>query len=222
MRHRTALLPFIAIMALQACSQSKFTQQSYNFPIPVEAPPTVTMRDKAERQAKEREQLLGDPYKGGTKLVVDLKQLTDEEWRYPLPGAKVLSPYGNSRPGHRHSGVDLKTKPKDKILAAFDGIVTMSQPFAGYGNCVIIRHTNGLETLYSHNVKNLVKVGEHVKAGQVIALTGRTGRATTEHLHFEVRVAGKHYNPNLVFDHDTKQLRRNKLTFFKKGGVKTH
>ena len=213
-------MPLLAIMALQACSQSKFTQQPYTFPVPLEAPSTVTMRDQAEQQAKERERMLADPYNGGTKLVVDLKHLTDEEWCYPLPGAKVLSPYGNSRPGHRHSGVDLKTKPKDKILAAFDGIVTMSQPFAGYGNCVIIRHASGLETLYSHNVKNLVKVGQHVKAGQVVALTGRTGQATTEHLHFEVRVAGKHYDPALIFDYNHRTLRRHRLQFTKKGGAK--
>lgn len=213
-------MPLLAIMALQACSQSKFTQQPYTFPVPLEAPSTVTMRDQAEQQAKERERMLGDPCNGGTKLVVDLKHLTDEEWCYPLPGAKVLSPYGNSRPGHRHSGVDLKTKPRDKILAAFDGIVTMSQPFAGYGNCVIIRHASGLETLYSHNVKNLVKVGQHVKAGQVVALTGRTGQATTEHLHFEVRVAGKHYDPALIFDYNHCTLRRHRLQFTKKGGAK--
>ena len=178
------------------------------------------MRDQAEQQVKEREEMLGDPYKGGTKLVVDLNQLTDEEWCYPLPGAKVLSPFGNIRPGHRHSGVDLKTKPNDNIYAAFDGVVKMSQSFFGYGKCIILRHANGLETLYSHNVKNLVKVGEHVKAGQVIALTGRTGQATTEHLHFEVRVAGKHYDPALIFDYTHRTLRRHRLQFTKNGGAK--
>ena len=119
---------------------------------------------------------------------------------YPLPGAKVISPYKNNRGSHRHTGVDLKTKPNDPIYAVFDGVVTMSKSYYGYGNCIIIRHDNGMETLYSHNSKNLVKEGERVKCGQQIALTGRTGRATTEHLHFELRKNGKPQNPTALLD----------------------
>lgn len=172
-----------------------------------------------ELKAEEAKAILNrDPFGGSTKFTLDLSAINDGEWCYPLPKAKVISPYG-SRNRRRHSGVDLKTKPNDEILAAFDGVVTMSQPFAGYGNCIILRHANGLETLYSHNSKNLVKVGDHVKVGQKIALTGRTGRATTEHLHFEVRVNGKHYNPNILFDHATKKIHKHKLVFTKGGGV---
>ena len=114
---------------------------------------------------------------------------------YPLPGAKVISPYKNNRGSHRHTGVDLKTKPNDTIYAVFDGVVTMSKSYYGYGKCIIIKHADGTETLYSHNSKNYVKEGEKVKGGQKIALTGKTGRATTEHLHFEVRKNGKPVNP---------------------------
>lgn len=129
-----------------------------------------------------------------------------QHWCYPLPGAKVISPYG-ARGGRSHSGTDLKTKPNDNILAAFDGEVVFSGNYYGYGNLVRIKHANGLETYYSHNSKNLVKQGDHVKAGDVIALTGRTGRATTEHLHFETRINGQHVNSNRFFDHTTHQLR---------------
>ena len=66
----------------------------------------------------------------------------------------------------------------------------MSAPHYGYGNCIVIKHAEGLETLYSHQSKNLVKVGQKVKAGELIGLTGRTGRATTPHLHFEVKWNG--------------------------------
>lgn len=120
-------------------------------------------------------------------------------WSFPLPGAKVISPYGR-RGGRRHTGVDLKTVNRDNILAAFDGEVVFSGPFSGYGNLVRIRHANGLETYYSHNSKNLVKVGDHVKAGDIIALTGQTGRASTPHLHFETRVGGQPVNPATYFD----------------------
>ena len=129
-----------------------------------------------------------------------------QNWCYPLPGAKVISPYGG-RGGRTHSGTDLKTKANDNILAAFDGEVVFSGSYYGYGNLIRIKHANGLETYYSHNSKNLVKVGDRVKAGDVIALTGRTGRATTEHLHFETRINGQHVNSNRFFNHDTHQLR---------------
>ena len=119
---------------------------------------------------------------------------------YPLPGAKVISSYHNNRGGHRHTGVDLKTRPNDPIYAVFDGVGTMSKSYYGYGNCIIIRHDNGMETLYSHNSKNLVKEGDRVKCGQQIALTGRTGRATTEHLHVELRKNGKPQNPNSLLE----------------------
>jgi murein DD-endopeptidase MepM/ murein hydrolase activator NlpD len=129
-------------------------------------------------------------------------------WAYPLLGAKVISPFG-SRGGRRHTGVDLKTVNKDEIHAAFDGEVVFSGPFSGYGNLVRLRHNNGLETYYSHNSKNLVKVGERVKAGQVIALIGQTGRASTPHLHFETRIGGQPVNPNRFFDHSTYSIRMN-------------
>lgn len=127
-------------------------------------------------------------------------------WSYPLPEAKVISPFGG-RHGRRHSGTDLKTYPNDSIFAAFDGEVVFSGPYYAYGNLVRIKHSNGLETYYSHNSQNLVKAGDRVKAGQVVALTGRTGRATTEHLHFETRVNGRSVNSSKFFDHVNHTLR---------------
>lgn len=157
-----------------------------------------------------------NPFGRGSKFTLHLSSIPDGEWCYPLPKARLISRYGG-RNGRRHTGVDLKTKPNDPIYAAFDGVVIMSQVYSGYGNCIVIRHLNGLETLYSHNSKNLVKVGQNVKCGQKIALTGRTGRATTEHLHFEVRVNGRPYNPDLFFNHVTYRLRNESITFYKNG-----
>ena len=136
-------------------------------------------------------------------MVINLAELDPSTWAYPLPGSHVISPFGGRR---GHSGVDIKTVPNDKILAAFDGEVTRSEMYYGYGNCIRIKHANGLETLYSHQSKNLVKVGQRVKAGQVIGLTGRTGRATTEHLHFELFYAGRRYDPAFIFNHSNHSL----------------
>lgn len=169
--------------------------------------------DNAKSKTDEKD-LNKNPFEKSNEYKMNLAHFKPEEWSYPLPGSKVISPYGGKR---RHSGVDIKTVPNDKILAAFDGKVTMSRPYAGYGNCIVIKHANGLETLYSHQSKNLVKVGETVKAGQVIGLTGRTGRATTEHLHFEVKFMGKHFNPAIIFDHLNRSLRQDMVVFTKSG-----
>ena len=152
------------------------------------------------------------------RYVVNFAAMSPKDWCYPLPGAKVISPYGG-RNRRGHSGVDIKTKPADDIFAAFDGVVTMSESYYGYGKCIIIRHAFGIETLYSHNKKNLVKVGDHVKAGQKIALTGQTGRATTPHLHFEGRLGGRPFDPAILWDHNTHTLRLETFTFYKDGRV---
>ena len=143
--------------------------------------------------------LAGSLWPINQSLETNSKKATSLQWRFPLPGAKVISPYGK-RGKRIHSGVDIKTKDRDSIYAAFDGEVVFSKPYYGYGNLIRIRHANGLETCYSHNSENLVKEGQHVKAGQVIALVGQTGRATTPHLHFEIRVNGKARNPADYFD----------------------
>ena len=129
----------------------------------------------------------------------------------------MISPYGR-RGGRSHTGVDIKTRPNDNILAAFDGVVTMSQRYAAYGNLIKIRHERGLETWYSHNSKNLVSVGDRVKAGQVIALTGQTGRASTAHLHFELRLNGAAQNPSLLFDHVAHKVKEDVYENFLKTG----
>lgn len=152
-------------------------------------------------------------------FAIHLDSLADNEYAFPLPGAKVISPYGSRR---GHSGVDLKTCANDTILAAFSGVVRMAKPYSAYGNVIVVRHPSGLETIYSHNVRNLVKSGDYVIAGQPIALTGRTGRASTEHLHFETRINGQHFNPNLIFNLKDRTLRKIPVRCTKSGkGIST-
>lgn len=161
---------------------------------------------------------VNDPFTITNTFLLDLEKIEEHAWAYPLPDARVISPYGGAR---RHSGVDLKTKPNDEIYAAFDGEVVASGPYYGYGNCIRIKHAYGLETLYSHQSKNMVKKGDKVKAGQVIGLTGRTGRATTEHLHFEVSFDGKRLDPAIIFDHSNHKLKAATLHLTKGKGVKS-
>ena len=160
---------------------------------------------------------VNDPFVLTNTFELDLQKIEAEHWAYPLPGAKVISPYGGKR---RHSGVDLKTRPNDEIVAAFDGVVIASGPYYGYGNCIRIKHAFGFETLYSHQSRNMVKKGDKVKAGQVIGLTGRTGRATTEHLHFEMSFDGKRFDPAMIFDHANRKLKTSTLQLSKGKSLK--
>lgn len=173
----------------------------------------VSVIDNSDKQSKEGKNI--GPSDNESKI--DFTDFAKSEWSYPLPESHVISPFGGAR---NHSGVDLKTHPNDNICAAFDGVVTMSGNYFGYGNCIRIKHNNGLETLYGHQSRNLVKCGDKVKAGQVIGLTGRTGRATTEHLHFEMFFKGHRLNPSSVFDYDNKSLQQVSL-LIKNGVVKT-
>jgi murein DD-endopeptidase MepM/ murein hydrolase activator NlpD len=92
---------------------------------------------------------------------------------------------------HGYNGVDLAAPTGTAIVAAADGVVILNRTGwgGGYGNHIAIAHDNGTQTLYAHNSKNLVTVGEHVNQGQTIALIGSTGRSTGPHVHFEVRGA---------------------------------
>ncbi len=120
-------------------------------------------------------------------------------FHFPLNAGHLTSPYG-WRKKRMHAGVDIKAYRGDNIYAVFDGVVRMSKYHTAFGNVVVIRHYNGLETLYAHASQRKVEVNDKVKAGDVIALAGRTGRATGDHLHFEVRVSGQHINPQLLLD----------------------
>ena len=105
-----------------------------------------------------------------------------------------------------HSGVDIKLESGDPVSVAFDGVVRMARKYSGYGNCVVVRHFNGLETLYAHLSKIIVKVNEQVKAGDIIGLGGHTGHATCNHLHFETRFQGKAFNPKELINFDNYSL----------------
>ena len=97
--------------------------------------------------------------------------------------------------GRGHRGVDIASPYGSDIYAAMDGVVTFSGTKGAYGRCIIIKHSDGLETLYSHNSRNLVKVGEIVSAGELIAKVGATGNATGNHLHFSVMLNGEMVDP---------------------------
>ena len=145
------------------------------------------------------------------------KVLDVRHYVMPIKGNYVTSRYGY-RPqfGRTHKGIDLRSAIGDTVYSAFSGRVRLTRfDRGGYGFYVIVRHENGLETIYGHLSRFLVKPDQYVKAGQPIALSGNTGRSTGPHLHFETRFMGYAINPEAIFDFANRCTHTDSYTFSK-------
>lgn len=157
-------------------------------------------------------------------LVIDLVDSTNG-YHTPYKPSPIRSRYGPRR-GRAHQGVDLALKAGEKIYATFSGRVRISQyNKGGYGNLVIIRHDNGLETFYGHLSERMVEPNQWVEAGQVIGLGGSTGRSTGPHLHFETRYYGQSFDPERLIDfksgtlcRETFLLKRSYFSIYSRAG----
>lgn len=133
-------------------------------------------------------------------------------WNMPLEKIVLTSRFGYRR-GRWHYGSDLDLHTGDMVHAAFDGIVRISSYNRyGYGNYIVIRHKNGLETLYGHLSKSLVKVGQEVRSGELIGLGGNTGRSFGSHLHYEVRYRGAAFDPEHMYDFSSGKIKNRTFT----------
>ena len=110
----------------------------------------------------------------------------------------ITSNFGD---GRNHSGMDIDLQVWDTVVAAFDGVVRIARTHGGYGRVVVVRHYNGLETLYAHLHRIKVKIGQKVKAGELVGLGGSSGHSSGSHLHFEARFKGKPLNPRNFIDY---------------------
>jgi murein DD-endopeptidase MepM/ murein hydrolase activator NlpD len=132
--------------------------------------------------------------------VPDSFRIDLRDFCMPTPSRVITSNFG-ARWGRQHKGLDIKVYIGDTIRAAFSGKVRIVRYEArGYGKYVVIRHPNGLETIYGHMSKQLVEEDQDVRAGDPIGLGGNTGRSTGSHLHFETRLCGLALNPAIMFD----------------------
>lgn len=155
--------------------------------------------------------ILGSNFMIPESYTIDLSDFV-----MPTNSRKVTSDFGE-RWGRVHKGLDIKVNIGDSIGAAFDGKVRVVKYEAGYGRYIVIRHYNGLETVYGHLSKQLVEEGQNVSAGDIIGLGGNTGRSYGSHLHFETRFLGIALDPSDMFDFpnqdivtDTYVFRKNK------------
>ena len=134
-----------------------------------------------------------------TKDTSHIKLLHDScDFHSPWTG-RITSSYG-WRKNRPHYGVDIKLNTGDSVKSAFEGMIRVSKYSKSYGNVIVVRHQNGLETLYAHLSKRTVKAGEVIEAGKTIGLGGNTGRSFGSHLHFETRYLGEPINPMDVFE----------------------
>ncbi len=142
--------------------------------------------------------------------------LVDDKSQYCCPNpTAVFSKFGY-RHRRRHQGVDLPLKTGDPVRVAFDGKVRVSKYHRGYGNLVVVRHANGLETFYAHLSERLVDVNDWVTAGQVIGKGGSTGRSSGPHLHFETRYKGYAFDPEWLIKFPEGDLRNATFTLKRK------
>ena len=156
----------------------------------------------------------------GNAIIPDTYTIDLTGFHMPTPSTKITSPFG-PRWRKMHNGLDLKVNIGDTIVAAFDGKVRIVKyERRGYGKYVVIRHDNGLETVYGHLSKQLVEENQLVKAGEVIGLGGNTGRSTGSHLHFETRFLGIAINPIYMFDFPKQDIVADTYTFRRTQGSK--
>ena len=149
-----------------------------------------------------------NPYKTSIESLPDSIRIDCSDFVLPIKG-RITSRFGARRYRY-HYGVDLKLYTGEPVRVAFSGKVRIiDYERQGYGHYVVVRHNNGLETVYAHLSKVLVEHNQTVTAGDTIALGGSTGRSTGPHLHFEIRYIGNAINPENVIDFNTGTLRNN-------------
>jgi murein DD-endopeptidase MepM/ murein hydrolase activator NlpD len=148
-------------------------------------------------------------FKGDTSVCLRLNNDGHGTYFQPFNGP-ITSTFG-WRDSTQHNGIDIDLNKGDKVVAAFDGMVRIAKNFGGFGNVIIIRHYNGLETVYAHLSKIKVKPGQVIVGGQTIGLGGSTGHSTGSHLHFEVRFKGVPINPKYLISFSEQKLLCNEL-----------
>jgi LysM repeat protein len=167
-------------------------------------------------------------YKADTLVTLDLSPGASGDFVFPFDG-RLTSPYG-WRDSAFHRGIDIDLEKGDTVSAAFTGMVRFAGKQGGYGNVVIIRHYNGLETVYAHLSRIKCRAGDIVNAGQLIGLGGSTGHSTGSHLHFETRFRGVAINPAYIIDLEKRKLVSEKIDLVRTkqgyavrpGGVQFH
>jgi len=157
-----------------------------------------------------RSRMLEIPF-SNDRLMLMLVQDANNPFVMPCQFDKIKTTYGEQKGGGFHPGIDLKAEPQTLVKSCFDGVVRMSCNYGDYGYTVVVRHYNGLETVYAHLDKVCVSPNQIVKAGQVIGQTGTTGNTKECVLHFETRFMNEYFDPELVIDFEEEDVLQNNM-----------
>lgn len=185
---------------------SGVTLESIFYTLPDEIPPLLEDVKFADFSPLPDEYDIWDnstinPYKVSLTNMTDTVKI-DISGYFP-PSVKYVTSDWGFRKWKYHYGIDLKVHKGDTVRSAFDGTVRITRRDRGYGYFVVVRHDNGLETLYGHLNKILVKPDQKIKAGEAVGMGGNTGRSTGYHLHLEFRYLGNPINPHDIADFET-------------------
>ena len=208
-------LSLLLIVSSQAKAQDLMASRA---PIDVKLRAVDSVAIKRLHQTELLENPAGDIYPDWSNAFVGYNEMPPAEYRIdlrdfhmPCDSRVVNSHFGYRRQfGRNHYGTDIKVYVGDTIRAAFSGKVRVVKDQGyrkGYGKYVVIRHNNGLETVYGHMSKHLVREGQVLRAGDPIGLGGNTGRSTGPHLHFETRLVGEKINPETLFSFEAGDIR---------------
>lgn len=157
-----------------------------------------------------RSKMLEIPF-SNDRLMLMLVQDANNPFVMPCQFEKIKTTYGETKNGGFHPGIDLKTEPQTLVKSCFDGVVRIATYYGDYGLMVVVRHYNGLETVYAHLDKLCVTPHQIVKAGQVIGQTGTTGNTKECILHFETRFMNEYFDPELVIDFEEEDVLQNNM-----------
>ncbi len=203
---KLSVIMLLAVTAVPVCAQDLLARQA---PVDHRMKSLDTLAVSHYKMVENRENPSAELYEDFSNKFAHRETSLPEHFRIdlrhfcmPTPSRVVTSNFGyRASFGRQHKGMDIKVYIGDSIRAAFSGKVRIVRyEGGGYGKYVVIRHYNGLETIYGHLSAQLVEEGQEVRAGDVIALGGNTGRSTGSHLHFETRLCGVALNPALMFD----------------------
>ena len=222
--YKYLLFAFLLVVAANRVGAQDVMPEPVSLHRPMEMPDTMALRNMLLNEAHIIPS--DDMYPTWTNSVVHYNSNMPDSFRInlrnyvmPTSSTKITDIFGY-RPRRRrvHQGLDIKVYTGDTIYAAFDGKVRItSYQRRGYGHYIVIRHNNGIETLYAHLSKKLVKVNQNVKAGDPIGLGGNTGRSSGAHLHFETILMGKSLDPALMFDFKNQRVTGDSYIYRKPG-----
>ena len=203
---KISVVALLALTAVPVCGQDLLARQA---PVDHRMKALDTLAVSHYRLVEDRENPAAELYEDFSNKYAHKATKLPEHFRIdlrhfcmPTPSRVVTSNFGyRASFGRQHKGMDIKVYIGDSIRSAFSGRVRIVRyEGGGYGQYIVIRHNNGLETIYGHLSKQLVEENQEVRSGEVIGLGGNTGRSTGSHLHFETRLCGVALNPALMFD----------------------